>query len=336
MLFRSYFEQNISNTNTIYIYSHTPNSALQTTTSYQSKMMITTSVFATTSSTIYVNDSQTTAASGTVANNPILGLTIGNYYNGNNPFLGKIAYLAIYSGIHSLSQRKKIMDKLSVKYGIRILTQPVVEYNGDLGITLNGSTVAAWADQSETNDTNKNATQATAAYQPTYTANDTDFNGHGSLTYGPSKRLQTGTFVTSIPHPFELYLVMKQQANSVDQAIIDRASGTNQVGVWVGPTNKIYIYSGAAGSIEAAVATPTGCVIVGGTYNGTSSKLYINSATTFYAGTLTTNPMLGLTIGEDTFLGKIAYMVVYSGVHTIEQRKMIMNELSIKYNIALT
>lgn len=56
----------------------------------------------------------------------------------------------------------------------------VLWLRSDLGITLNGSDVSAWADQSEAD---RDVTQGTTNQQPTYSAADGNWNGKPSLDF---------------------------------------------------------------------------------------------------------------------------------------------------------
>jgi hypothetical protein len=67
----------------------------------------------------------------------------------------------------------------------------VLWLRGDLGITLNGSTVSAWADQSGNGN---NATQATAAKQP---GTSTAINGQACVNFTGTTALQMANFVAS-------------------------------------------------------------------------------------------------------------------------------------------
>lgn len=58
-------------------------------------------------------------------------------------------------------------------------------FRSDLGVSLNGSTVSAWADQS---GNGRNLTQSTASKQPTYNAGDVQYNNYPSLTFASASQ----------------------------------------------------------------------------------------------------------------------------------------------------
>lgn len=63
---------------------------------------------------------------------------------------------------------------------IRLTSNIYAWYRSDLGITLNGTTVSAWADQS---GNGRNLTQSTANKQPTYNTADSQYNQYPSLAF---------------------------------------------------------------------------------------------------------------------------------------------------------
>jgi hypothetical protein len=71
-----------------------------------------------------------------------------------------------------------------------------VWYRSDLGIVLNGGTVAQWVDQSGNNDPARNLVNATASQQPLYIASDPAFGGKPSLQFdGVNDWLHTGNYL---------------------------------------------------------------------------------------------------------------------------------------------
>jgi len=73
-------------------------------------------------------------------------------------------------------------------------------FRSDLGISLNGSTVSAWADQS---GNGRDLTQSTASKQPTYNATDSQYNNKPSLTFTAASQ----TVLTNSAYTFSTYTV---------------------------------------------------------------------------------------------------------------------------------
>jgi hypothetical protein len=71
-----------------------------------------------------------------------------------------------------------------------------VWYRSDLGIVLNGSTVAQWIDQSGNNDPARTLKNTTASQQPLYIASDPAFGGRPSLQFdGVDDWMFTGSYL---------------------------------------------------------------------------------------------------------------------------------------------
>lgn len=82
-------------------------------------------------------------------------------------------------------------------------------YRSDLGITLNGSTVSAWADQSGQGRT---LSQNTASKQPTYVTSDSQYNNFPSLSFNAASN-QTMTASNFNWGTFTVFLVCKVSTN---------------------------------------------------------------------------------------------------------------------------
>lgn len=82
-------------------------------------------------------------------------------------------------------------------------------YRSDLGISLNGSTVSAWADQS---GNGKDLTQTVALKQPVYNSTDAQYNNYPSLAFNAVNQTVLGNtaFAWST---FTLFMVCKVTTN---------------------------------------------------------------------------------------------------------------------------
>jgi len=291
------------------------------------------------SSSVYVNDSNNNVIFGNAGAGVPAGFTIGAAYNFTSPWLGKLAYFVVYSGVHDNETRTRIMNELSVKYNVSTNAIPLCEYDGDKGITLNAGNVSGWADQSGRGDTNRNAAQGTALNQPAYLANDSDFNGHGSITFGANKLLQTLAFSTAIAQPATYYVVRKFGGAAVREYPFAGIDGTNKHSIFSTFNEFKYINAGLDGPIGAALKNSKFIDAI--VFNTTTSIDYTNNSlngTTTSAGTASCT---GLTIGANynntsNMYGKIAYLACYQGIHDATTRRRIIGELSIKYDIPVS
>ena len=110
-------------------------------------------------------------------------------------------------------------------------------YRGDLGITLNGGTVSAWADQS---GNGRHATNGTAAQQPTY-GTAAGMRGHAALSFDGGDILTTSAF--DMPRACSCFVVCGSLTTR--GMLVEHGNGDG-----------FYLY--AAGNAAAAVFGATG------------------------------------------------------------------------------
>lgn len=210
----------------------------------------------------------------------------------------------------------------------------------DLGITI-GTGVSAWADQSGTGDANKNVTQAVAGQQPAYTAADAAYNNKSTLTFvtASSQYLASGTWAAALAQPYTWFVVGNQGAltGSAQCFIEGDISGANR--------SLLYDNAGAlehfAGASLTGVARGTAAMVFGGDGNGGSSTIYKSAITAAATGNAGTNGITATTIaatfgGGSAFLGgKIAEVVIYSGVLSTANRTTLLNYFGTRYGITI-
>jgi hypothetical protein len=161
----------------------------------------------------------------------------------------------------------------------------------DLGITLNGANVSAWANQSGVADANRNAVQATAGNQPAYRASDAAYNGKptlGTFNLGASNTiLATGVWSAT-------YSTFTMGAVGHAAVGLNRYFTFGSVSDFLalcsqGSTGHAAVLSGAAATnlIEVANSGVLAKCIVSAEFNGASSNLFVNtSAVANVSGTL--------------------------------------------------
>jgi hypothetical protein len=138
-------------------------------------------------------------------------------------------------------------------------------------ITLNGSTVNQWRDKS---GNVRNASQATAADQPTYTT--AALNGRNVVTFdGATDFMTVPSFNTGV---VSAYVVVRLTAPGVmiskrDDTNYSWEISTNSAGnVFFGPNDN----ANRASTVAAGISILNSVSIVGGIYNGSQSVIFIN------------------------------------------------------------
>jgi hypothetical protein len=210
-------------------------------------------------------------------------------------------------------------------------------YRSDLGITLNGSTVSGWADQS---GNGHNVTQATGTKQPTYATSDASYNGYPSLTFvqASSQNLASSTF-TAIAQPLTYIFVGKLTAaptntcqlcdGSVQRPIMYVSSGSTTV-------LNLQEVGGAAfsGTASPVLTTP---FVAAGLFNGASSAIFQNNSQTALAsGTTGTNGVDQIQLSSNStqaWNGSFTEVLVYQNLSSSDRQRLFVY-LGTRYNIS--
>lgn len=121
-------------------------------------------------------------------------------------------------------------------------------WRGDLGITLNSTTVSNWQDQIQ----GKNI-GASASIQPTYNSSDANFGNQASLSFGGTKwmQLSAGSLVENQPRG---YFFVIRMTNVTSGSLIDGANGTNRNNVLFAAGPHLEMYAG--NSVPQSSVTP--------------------------------------------------------------------------------
>lgn len=210
----------------------------------------------------------------------------------------------------------------------------VLWLRADLGITLNGSNVSAWADQSGTGDANKNVAQASAPSQPTYTSSSANYNNEPIISDTVSiKLLKSGTWASPMTQPATIYAAGNMGTGRLFDG--DTAAGGRMA--ILSSTNKWSMFAGTA-ILEGTTASSTRSVACA-VFNGASSALYVTDPNTAQVtGNPGTNGFARLGI-LDTWDGmgggteELAELIIYSGAHTATQRSQVMSYMRARYGL---
>lgn len=214
----------------------------------------------------------------------------------------------------------------------------------DLGITLNGGNVSAWADQSGKGDANRNALQGTAALQPLWTAAKAAYAGMPVVDFGVAhadgEALVTGAFGSAPNQPLAIYVVGNAASAGTNNYFLDSLSTVTET--YLISNHSATRYETFAGVTDFLAATEvTAASVLGWQLNGASSKMYKNAVTEIVSGPNGANNPTGFTIGNYAGLGNfsskgpIAEVIVASGAFNANRHASVMRYLGARYGIAI-
>lgn len=211
-------------------------------------------------------------------------------------------------------------------------------YRADLGITLNGSNVSGWADQSGNGDANRNATQGTGANQPTFTASSASYAGRPVVTYTSTAGccLVTGTWSAAMVQPVTLFVVGHTTVGTNQYACDSLNSGAQMAINNLGSNVGIFAGSQLASGV-AITNVPAFCY---GIFNGATSKVAVNAKTAQGSGAAGANGAAGLTLGNWAgqslpMTGPMAELFVASGVPSAATIAALAGYVSTRYGLVI-
>lgn len=205
----------------------------------------------------------------------------------------------------------------------------------DLGITLNGSNVSSWADQSGNGN---NVAQAASGNQPAFNASNASLGNYPSVDFN-SPRYLAGT-ITTINQPLTIFGVGKAGASTgAEQMMLDTDAGERMVGC--SATGAVQTYFGIQLIGIGQVSNP--CVI-GAQVNGASSNLYFNAKTPTVTGSAGAGSSTLLNVGsysgapttsQFNWGGAISELVLYNRIITTPEKDALILYFGSRYGIAI-
>ena len=226
-----------------------------------------------------------------------------------------------------------LFRSLATGFNPKSITGLAAWFDAAKGVTLNGSTVSAWADQS---GNGRNATQSTAGNQPTYAA--TDANGKPALTTSASA-FYMETPAWSFTDTVTVFCVAKNTGNSF-AGIFQRGS-VNERHAGYRSSGLIYARRGSAN--EGSIAyTDTGYSVMRLDFSGTLSRPTVNNtagssntASQSFAADSKVLRLFSLSTGIYGMTGGIAELLYYDAALTASQIASVQRYLATKYGITL-
>jgi hypothetical protein len=208
----------------------------------------------------------------------------------------------------------------------------------DAGVTLSGSNVTAWADQSG------NGKNATAIVSPIYATNS--INGKPALVFANNAYLTTANIFNGA-NPRSMFAVYYIDSENYSNTVIAQSNEDNtDTGTYFMLQSRIDLdsspYLAGYGDDLSGPAYVTPQLLLGmADYDGTTARLFKNGTQSnsesksynthngsFYIGAFNEFGTI-----QEKFGGKIAEIVVYSRVLTTQERQQVEAYLNTKYAI---
>lgn len=214
----------------------------------------------------------------------------------------------------------------AVAYTVTQPTSLQAERRADKGITLNGSTVQVWADQSGKGDANRDFTQLTASAQGTFVAGTVGTTGHPKISFGADDFMESGLWSVALSSPATVFAIAKTGVSLADFRVIWDArapppAAPNRFQVLaLSTTGFARMFANAvtlAGTVSVAGIEHVYCFY----FNGATSALYQSAKTAHITGTTgTVTSQTGDRIAmnnasaiSNPLLGDASFYLVFSG-----------------------
>jgi hypothetical protein len=221
------------------------------------------------------------------------------------------------------------------------ITGNVLWLRADLGITLNGSLVSAWADQSGTGDSNKNCTQATAGNQPTFTAASASYNNQPAVTFSRTgDNLASGAWATGLAQPCTFMAVGNTTNAGASDYFFGAASG-NRLELFDSLGASVTLYAGAAAP-AAGVGTLNTASVCFAVFNGASATISVRTNTPQATGNCAADsPLQNIMVGNlgasgtQSLSGPLCELAAWSRVLTAAEIATLAGYVTSRYGIAV-
>jgi len=221
----------------------------------------------------------------------------------------------------------------------------VLWLRADLGITLNGGNVSAWADQSGAGNT---FNQPTASKQPVFNAVDANLNNQPSI--GPFSEANLHSLIwagsSGTAPPYSIFIVTYNVTDAVAKYTW-ATSGANQSDFYI--NNALHFISGSVDLGTAVGLGFSGKYVMGGDSPITSGTVavYHNAITAKVTAAVGTDPPDLFNFGQRrigrysetpanfAWPGTIAEIVAVNHIATLAERTQIMNYIGTRYAITI-
>ena len=209
-------------------------------------------------------------------------------------------------------------------------------FRADMGVTLNGSKVSAWADQS---GSGHNLTQAVSANQPTFVSASADFNNQPALSFAADFDWLASASGWSLGANTSIVIIGEDNGGSSGYA------GVADNTTWILTAHGGKYSTAGASFVDSTVAVSANTPSVFTMTSDGSSNVtwYINGGVTVGTGNAnfaanTSGLVIGAlnTLNTSGLVGKIVEVAVFSRALTANEVADIQTYAAIRYKIGVT
>ena len=206
-------------------------------------------------------------------------------------------------------------------------------FRADLGVTLNGSNVSNWADQS---GNGFDVQQSNPSFQPAFLASSTNYNNQPIVSPSGGRNLVRSTTPSNAQPATALFV----GASSGPNGDVPFALGNASNGPFIEVNNALLLaYAGASLSTSLAITTPAAFYVE---FNGTSGRACRNNwLTGGTSGNTGTSALAGIGIGaasDGTFAATCdcAEFIVYSRILSAAEQSLLASYITSRYGFTIT
>lgn len=219
-------------------------------------------------------------------------------------------------------------------------THCILWLRADLGVTMTGTSVTRWADQSERGDVTHDLLPFDPATPPTFASSDSVFGGHPVINFfgrDPAKTaalLHSKVWLNPESQPLTVYVVGLTSQLTPHPYIFDGIEAGARAAFWLNGDMGAFAGQAVAASASAPGNAPFVLSVV---FNHGTSALYYNSNATSLTVTgssalnfgdqgLTGVTVGGVFTGTPSMDGRLAEIIAYRGAHDFPMRTAVMKD----------